>query len=70
MPAIRPEILRRQSALLADEFYQPEVYLRSLHHLLDQYANRAYRSGQVGKPKPLLENYRSHIQLRAKLRWH
>ena len=57
MPAIRPEILRRQSALLADEFYQPEVYLRSLHHLLDQYANRAYRSGQVGKPKPLLETY-------------
>jgi hypothetical protein len=57
MPAIRPAILRQQSALLADEFDQPDVYLRSLHHLLDQYANRAYRSGQTGKPKPLLEAY-------------
>jgi hypothetical protein len=57
MPAIRPVILKKQSALLADEFGQPEVYLRSLHHLLDQYANRAYRPGQAGKPKPLLEAY-------------
>ena len=57
MPAIRPAVLKQQSALLANEFNQPEVYLRSLHHLLDLYANRAYRSGQAGKPQPLLEAY-------------
>jgi len=57
MPAIRPAILKQQSALLAGEFEQPDIYLRSLHHLLDQYANRAYRPGKTGKPKPLLETY-------------
>jgi hypothetical protein len=57
MPAIRPAILKQQSALLANEFGQPQEYLHSLHHLLDQYANRAFRSGQSGKPKPLLQAY-------------
>lgn len=57
MPAIRPAILKQQSALLANEFSQPELYLRSLHHLLDQYANRAFRPGQSGQPKPLLLSY-------------
>ncbi len=57
MPAIRPEVLKQQSAFLAESFDQPEAYLRSLHHLLEQYANRAYRPGQTGKPKPLLEAY-------------
>jgi hypothetical protein len=57
MPAIRPAILKQHSALLANEFNQPELFCRSLHHLLDQYANRAFRPGQSGKPKPLLLSY-------------
>lgn len=57
MPAIRPAQLKQESALLANDFGQPEVYIHKLHHLLDQYANRAYRPGKTGKPKPLLESY-------------
>ena len=57
MPAIRPAILKQQSAQLASQFDQPDKYLGGLHKLLDQYANRAFRQGQSGAPKPLLQAY-------------
>lgn len=57
MPAIQPARLRQQAALLAQSFDQPVVFVRSLHHLLEFYADRARRPGQTGKPTPLISAY-------------
>lgn len=57
MPAIQPARLRQQAALLAQSFDQPLVFVRSLHHLLEFYADRARRPGQTGKPSPLMSAY-------------
>lgn len=57
MPAIQPVRLRQQAALLAEHFVDPPAYLRSLHHLLDFYSDRARRPGQSGKPAPLISTY-------------
>ncbi len=54
MPAIQPARLRQQTSLLAEYFDQPAAFVRSLYYLLDFYADRAHRSGQVGEPPPLL----------------
>lgn len=58
MPAIFPARLKQQAALLADHFDDPAAFVRSLHHLLEAYSNRAYRPGQAGELPPLLETYR------------
>lgn len=60
MPAIQTARLRQQSALLAEHFNDPTAYVRSLHYLLDFYADRAKRPGQSGKPEPLIEAYQVH----------
>ena len=57
MPAIQPARLRQQAALLAEHFGDPPAYTRSLHYLLDYYADRARRPGQSGKPPPLITAY-------------
>lgn len=57
MPAIQPARLKQQAALLAQSFDQPVVFVRSLHHLLEFYADRARRPGQTGKPTPLISTY-------------
>lgn len=57
MPAILPARLRQQAALLAEQFEQPDAFIRSLHHLLDFYADRTHRPGQAGEPPPLLSAY-------------
>ena len=57
MPSIQPARLRQQTALLAEYFDQPAAFVRSLHHLLDFYADRTHRPGQVGEPPPLLAAY-------------
>ena len=57
MPAIQPARLRQQAALLVDHFNEPAAFVRSLHHLLEFYAERAYRPGQAGVPAPLLASY-------------
>jgi len=57
MPAIQPVLLRRQAALLAEQFDQPTAYIRSLHHLLDFYADRSRRVGQGGTAVPLIDAY-------------
>ncbi len=57
MPAIQPALLRQQTALLAEQFYQPKAFVRSLHHLLEFYSDRARRPGQSGLPPPLLTSY-------------
>jgi hypothetical protein len=58
MPAIHPARLKQQAALLAEHFYDPPAYTRSLHHLFESYAERVYRAGQAGEPPPLLASYR------------
>ena len=60
MPAIQPARLKQQAVLLAQQFDNPVAYVRSLHHLLDFYADRAHRPGQSGKPAPLTSAYRVH----------
>ena len=57
MPAIQPARLKRQSSLLVDQFNNPVAFIRSLHHLLEFYADRAQRSGQAGEPSPLIKAY-------------
>ena len=58
MPAIQPARLKRQSALLVEQFINPAAFIRSLHHLLEFYADRVHRPGQAGEPSPLIEAYR------------
>ena len=58
MPAIHPARLKQQAMLLAQHYDEPPVLVRSLHHLLDFYADRAQRPGQSGIPRPLLAAYR------------
>lgn len=57
MPAIQPARLRQQASLLAGHFDQPVAYIRSLHHLLDFYADRSRRQGLSAQPPALLETY-------------
>ncbi len=57
MPAIQPARLRQQAALLAQSSSQPEVFIRSLHHLLESYADNARHSGQGGEIPPLIDAY-------------
>lgn len=57
MPAIQPARLKQQAAALAEHFNDPTAYVRSLHHLLDFYSDRARRPGQAGGPAPLIESY-------------
>ena len=58
MPAIHPARLKHQAALLAEHFDDSPAYVRSLHHLLDSYAERIHRPGQAGTPAPLLAAYK------------
>jgi len=46
--------------MLAEHFNDPPSYIRSLHHLLDSYADRAKRSLQLQKPGPLIQAYKVH----------
>ena len=57
MPAIYPARLRKQVAMIGEHFDQPAAFVRSLHHLLEFYADRAHRPGKSGEPAPLLEAY-------------
>jgi hypothetical protein len=57
VPAIQPARLRHQAALLAQSFNQPEALIRSLHHLLESYADRARHPGQGGENPPLINAY-------------
>jgi hypothetical protein len=57
MPAIQLARLRQSSAQLIQLFEQPKGFVRNLHSLLNDYANRTHRPGQSGEPAPLLESY-------------
>ncbi len=45
MPAVQLSRLKRQIDMLAWHFTRPEEFNRSLHQLLDSYANHTYRPG-------------------------
>jgi hypothetical protein len=57
MPAIQLARLKIQVTELLTNFTQPVDFLRELHAMLDFYADRTRRSGQSGKPKPLIQAY-------------
>jgi hypothetical protein len=57
VPAIQPARLKQQAVLVAGHFDNPPAFLRSLHHLLEFYAERAKRPGQSGKPGPQISAY-------------
>lgn len=57
VPAIQPARLKKQASLLAENFTDPEEFVRQLHQILDLYANRTYRHGQAGEPPPLITAY-------------
>jgi hypothetical protein len=57
MPAIQPARLRKQAALLAQSFDQPEVFTRSLQHLFELYADNARRPSRGSEIPPLMDAY-------------
>jgi hypothetical protein len=58
VPAAELTRLRTQITGLLARFYDSSDFLAALRDLLDQYANRAYRSGQTAQPQSLLPSYR------------
>lgn len=58
MPAVELRRLRNQIQALSNWFLDPIRYSQELKNFLEQYANRAYRVGQVVKAEPLLPSYR------------
>jgi hypothetical protein len=57
MPAIQPARLKIRAEELSTEAANPEGFCRAYHELLDYYADRTFRPGQVGEPPPLLPTY-------------
>ena len=57
MPAIQLARLKIQSVRLAENFADPHTFARELRGLLDFYAERTHRPGQVGEPPPILPAY-------------
>ncbi len=57
MPAIQLARLRQQAAGLGNFFLQPDIFIRQLHDLLDFYADRTRRPGQIGSRSPRLPHY-------------
>lgn len=57
MPAIQLTRLKHQAGLVRDAYFQQEVFVRRLHHLLEFYANNSHRRGQSGKPTSLVHTY-------------
>ena len=57
MPAIQPSRLKIQAAELTQFAGDPDEFCRAFHSFLDIYADRTFRSGQVGEPSPLMRAY-------------
>jgi DNA alkylation repair enzyme len=60
VPAIQPALLRKQAVLLAENFENPPAFKRSLHYLLEYYAEHSRLPGQAGKPAPIIAAYKVH----------
>jgi hypothetical protein len=63
MTAIRPAQLKHESALLANSYQQPDLFVRDLQRLLDRYADRTHRASQAGEPKSILPSYNVPAQV-------
>ena len=57
MPAIQPIRLKKQIALVAAQFDNPQKFLDEVHGLLSYYANHLHQPGQSGEPAPLMNSY-------------
>ncbi|MBL7164186.1 MAG: DNA alkylation repair protein [Anaerolineales bacterium] len=57
MPAIQPARLAAQTVELTEHFDSPEKFVAALHDMLDFYADRTLRPGQVIESAPLLNSY-------------
>jgi hypothetical protein len=57
MPAIQPDRLKAQVTQIGEDFMQPSRYAQRLHDLLDFYADRTRRPGQLGSRVPILPHY-------------
>ncbi|MBN2147488.1 MAG: DNA alkylation repair protein [Anaerolineales bacterium] len=57
MPAISPARLKLQSARLAQDYAQPDLFTRSLRDLLERYVDRTHRPGQSSVINSLLDSY-------------
>ena len=74
MPAIDLARLKTQAARLADQFTEPEAFLRALNELLDFYTNHTIRTTQVVQrlsaptfhtPRPVMRQIESELDLLA-----
>jgi hypothetical protein len=68
MPAIQPELLKRQTAQIAVRFGEPERFVRLLRDHLDWYSDRTRRPGLNSPPPPILHTYRVPTQVMRELR--
>lgn len=57
MPAISPSKLKIQSSRLAENFYQPGVFIQEMHTLLEFYADNTHRPGKSMIASALLHSY-------------
>lgn len=63
MPAINPAKLKIETAKLIDSVDSPKEFVRKFHNLLDLYSDRTRRSGQSGEPPPLIQAYKTPVQV-------
>ncbi len=63
MPAIDLAKLRIQTARLAELFDEPGAFVRALNDVLEFYADRTLRPGQIASPVTVLPSYRAPVQV-------
>jgi hypothetical protein len=68
MPAIQPDLLKRQTAQIVASFAEPEKFVRLLREHMDWYSDRTRRPGLNSPPPPILHTYRVPTQVLRELR--
>jgi len=58
LPAIQPSLLNQQAATLAENFSDPDTFVRSLHYLLEFYSDRSRNPGIAGSAPPITSAYK------------
>lgn len=57
MPTIELPRIKQEAAQLAEYFHEPDLYLRGLVRLLQNYAMPAHRQGRISGMRPVLTSY-------------
>jgi len=57
VPAINPDRLKKQIEQLGNTYENPEVFVSQIKTLFEFYENHIVRTGQSGKPDPLIQAY-------------